>query len=189
MRCVRLAYTLGEDDFTTLNIVRKFVDGFHGGGLRSWPPHENEIQFPSSSPHNIQALVDAIQKVVSSDTEETSIPLRCLYRQSKEYLKGFDAAICVALSPVCNVSLVPVILHKNSDHSSCGEWSESEPFLFTTNTIHFLLLQSCDFLFCVVPSVPSHIAHTKACTTNSYQDDERIRTQATYLPCIHQRYT
>ncbi|KAK0445263.1 hypothetical protein EV421DRAFT_1734935 [Armillaria borealis] len=107
---------------------RKIADGFHGGGFRFGPPHENDSrQFPSSSPCDIQTLIGAIQKIISSGTEEIGIPLRHLYRQSKEYLKGFDAAIYVALSLVHDVPLVPVILRENLDHSSCGECSESEP--------------------------------------------------------------
>ncbi|PBK65201.1 hypothetical protein ARMSODRAFT_447578 [Armillaria solidipes] len=126
-----LAYTPGEYDFTTLDVVRgKSRMDFMGEDYRPGPPHDNELQFPSSSPGDVQALVAAIQKVVSSGTEEIGIPLRHLYRQSsicKEYLKGVDAVIYAALDPVFDVSLVPVILHENSDHSSCGEWSDSEP--------------------------------------------------------------
>lgn len=125
-----LAYTPGRYDFTVLDVVRgKLRMDFIGEDYRPGPPHDNELQFPSSSPGKVQALVSAIQKVVSGGTAEIGIPLRHLYRQSavcKEHLKGVDAVIYDALSSVFDVSLVPVILHETTDHSSRGEWSESE---------------------------------------------------------------
>ncbi|KAG7440609.1 uncharacterized protein BT62DRAFT_578063 [Guyanagaster necrorhizus] len=100
---------------------------FMGEDYRPGSPHDNELEYPSSSPSNVQALVDAIQKVVASGTEEIGIPLRHLYRKSsicKEHLKGVDAAIYAALSPLFDVSLVPMIL-RESTHSSYDAWTES----------------------------------------------------------------
>ncbi|KAK0458233.1 uncharacterized protein EV420DRAFT_1682270 [Desarmillaria tabescens] len=124
----RLAYTPGEYDFSTLDVVSgKSRMDFMGEDYRPGPPHDNEIQYPSSSPSDVQALVEAVQKVISSGTEEIGIPLRHLYRQSsicKEYLKGVDAVIYAALSAVFDVSLVPVILRENTEHVY-SEWTES----------------------------------------------------------------
>ncbi|KAK0186811.1 hypothetical protein F5146DRAFT_1162410 [Armillaria mellea] len=126
-----LAYTL-EDEFTTLDVVRgKSRMEFMGEDYRPGLPHDNELQYPSSSPGDVQALVTAIKKVISGGTEEIGIPLRHLYRQSsicKEHLKGVDSVIYGSLSTVFDISLVPMILHETSDHSSCNsEWSDSEP--------------------------------------------------------------
>ncbi|KAK0217215.1 hypothetical protein IW262DRAFT_177103 [Armillaria fumosa] len=111
-------------DFTVLDFVRgKLRMDFMGEFYWPGPPHDNELQFPSTSPGDVQALVGAIQKIVSRGTEEIGIPLRHLYRQSsicREYLRGVDAVIYDALSSVFDVSLVPVILHETTDHSSCG---------------------------------------------------------------------
>ncbi|KAK0460284.1 uncharacterized protein EV420DRAFT_1536048 [Desarmillaria tabescens] len=91
-------------------------------------PYDNEIQVPSgfSNETSLSNLVDAIQEILVSGTEEVGIPLRYLYRQAsirKEYLKGVDAIIYAKLSQIFNVSLVPVILEESSLE---GEWTGEE---------------------------------------------------------------
>ncbi|KAK0438850.1 uncharacterized protein EV420DRAFT_1207547 [Desarmillaria tabescens] len=90
--------------------------------------HGNELQATSrfASEDSISALVDAIQEIISSGTEEVGIPLRYLYRQAsirEEYLKGLDAIIYARLSEVFDVELAPVILEENSIE---GKWTGEE---------------------------------------------------------------
>ncbi|SJL15597.1 uncharacterized protein ARMOST_19099 [Armillaria ostoyae] len=90
--------------------------------------YDHELQAPSGSSNedSLSSLVDAIQEIIASGTEEVGIPLRHLYRQAsirKEYLKGADAIIYAKLSQVFDVSLVPVVLE---EISMDGEWTGEE---------------------------------------------------------------
>ncbi len=112
---------LGEYDFTTSFATFDIVRGDNCRWI-SWRrlSYENELQFPSSSPCDIQALIDAIQKVVSSGTEEEKHPALPPL-PAIQHLQGVDAAVYTVLSPAYDASLVPAILRENSDHASCGE--------------------------------------------------------------------
>ncbi|KAK0429862.1 hypothetical protein EV421DRAFT_1744933, partial [Armillaria borealis] len=80
--------------------------------------HDNELQAPSglSKESSLLALVDAIQEIIDSGTEEVA-------SIQKEYLKGIDAVIYARLGEVFDVELVPVILEETSVG---GKWTGEE---------------------------------------------------------------